>query len=89
MDDMNQDAEPKLRMDVYADLGRVEIGPSEWQQAPYAQWVQRDDGAKVLRLEPLTVGQIHALEDALADARRRFAVAALDRARDAKREATA
>lgn len=81
--DFNQDGEPRLRLDIQRDLCTVRIDRSDWRQPAYAQWTKDEDGRDVLCIEPLSMGQIVALQDAIGLARQRFHVYAVDRARTA------
>lgn len=81
--DATQSQEPRLvRVDIAQDAG-VTITGSDWRQGQYAQWTTNDEGRRVLRIEPLTLDQVAALEDAIGNARRRYAAGLVDRARDA------
>lgn len=81
--EFNQDAEPRLRIDVEQDLRTVRVEVSDWRQEPYAQWTEDKARRRVLRIEPLTVDQVIGLEDALRDARLRYTAGIPDQVRDA------
>lgn len=80
--DTTDTQEPRLvRLDIGQDLADIRVAPSDWRQEAYGQWTTHD-GRRVLRIEPMTLEQLAALEDSIRAARLRFVASLNDQARD-------